>query len=103
MERWVELARVDELRVGQGRTVRAGEIRIALFNHEGEYFAIDDSCPHQGASLGEGVLHDGRVICPWHAWVFELRSGRCPRDSHEPVATYPIRLSGGTIEVRLPD
>ena len=103
MERWVQVGSASELAAGQGRTVRAGELRLALFNDGGELFAIDDACPHQGASLGEGALHDGRVICPWHAWVFELRSGRCPRDTHEPVGTYPIRLSGDTIEVRIPD
>lgn len=77
--------------------------RLALFNDGGEFFAIDDLCPHQGASLGLGSLHAGRVICPWHSWVFELRTGRCPRESHPGVATYAVRLNAGAVEVELPE
>jgi nitrite reductase (NADH) small subunit/3-phenylpropionate/trans-cinnamate dioxygenase ferredoxin subunit len=103
MNRWFEVAKMVELSPGQGRTVVAGDLRLALFNNGGEFFAIDDSCPHQGASLGGGVLHDGRVICPWHGWIFELRTGKCPRDTHEPVATYRTRRSGDLVEVQVPE
>jgi nitrite reductase/ring-hydroxylating ferredoxin subunit len=76
---------------------------VALYNDGGEFFAIDDTCPHQGASLGEGTLHAGRVICPWHSWIFELRTGRCPGVPHIAVATYETRLAGESIEVEIPD
>ncbi len=102
MERWVEVTRLDELPPGQGRTVVVENHTLALFNDGGQFFVIDDTCPHQGGSLGEGLLHDGRVICPLHSWVFELRSGRCPRDSHEPVQTYATRCQDGRVEVQLP-
>jgi len=102
MGRWIKVAHVDELAPGAGRTVTAGQERLALFNDDGEYYALADACPHQGASLGQGLLHDGRVICPLHSWVFELRTGRCPQDSHEPVATFPARCSNDAIEVQIP-
>lgn len=102
VERWVEVARVEDVAPGCGRTVVAGGRRVALFNHAGEIFAIDDACPHQGASLGQGMLLDGRVICPLHSWVFEVRTGRCPQESHGGVATYPTRCLNGAIEVRIP-
>ena len=76
---------------------------MAVFNDRGEAFALDDACPHQGASLGQGVVHRGWVVCPWHSWVFEVRTGQCPRRSHEPVRSYPTRLAGGGVEVLLPD
>jgi len=102
MERWIKVAEVVELAPGRARRVQAGPLRIAVFNDGGQFFAVDDVCPHQGASLAEGTLHDGRVICPRHSWVFDLRTGRCPRDSHDPVDTYPARCSDGAIEVRIP-
>jgi len=102
MEHWIKVARADEVAPGEGRTVHAGERRIALFNEGGVFFATDDACPHQGASLGRGSVHEGRVICPLHSWVFDLRTGRCPRDSHDPVGTYPARCSDGSIEVHVP-
>jgi nitrite reductase (NADH) small subunit len=103
MERWVELVKAGELPPGQGRTCSAGALRIALFNDGGEYFALDDACPHQGGSLGQGAYHEGRVICPLHAWIFELRTGQCPRATHEGVRTYPTRCVGGAVEVHLPE
>ena len=102
MAPWIKVAEAAELPPGAGRSVAAGPRRVAVFNDGGELFAIDDTCPHQGASLGSGTLHAGRVICPLHAWVFDLRSGCCPNDSHDPVATYPARCSGGAIEVHIP-
>lgn len=101
MARWVEVARVDEIPAGRGRTVLVDDQRIALFNDDGRYFATDDACPHQGASLAEGLLHEGRVICPWHSWIFELGTGRCPRDTHEPVTVYPTRCSNGAVEIQI--
>ena len=73
-----------------------------MFNDNGELFAIDDTCPHQGGSLGEGLLHEGRVICPLHSWIFELQTGECPRNSHEGVQTYATRCGDGSVEVRIP-
>jgi NAD(P)H-dependent nitrite reductase small subunit len=103
MESWVTVARAEGIPAGQGRTVRVGELEVAVFNDGGEFFAMDGVCPHQGASLGDGLLHEGRVICPRHHWVFELRTGRCPRDSHEPVPTFPARLRGDAVELCLPE
>ena len=102
MESWIQVGGIDELQPGNGRTCVAGAHRIALFNDAGEYLAIDDTCPHQGASLGSGAFHEGRVICPLHAWVFDLRTGECPRGSHEPVRIYRTRCADGTIQVQVP-
>ena len=101
MTRWFEVARVGDLAEGQGTAIVAGDLQLALFNDGGDYFAIDDTCPHQGASLATGLLHEGRVICPLHSWVFELRTGQCPRQTHEGVVAYPTRCSNGVVEVQV--
>ena len=99
MERWIQVAEAAQIAPGQGKTVAAGAVDVALFNDGGEFLAIDDACPHQGASLATGTLHEGRVICPLHSWVFDVRTGRCPRETHEPVRTYPTRCRDGKVEV----
>src|SRR5262245_44355518 len=103
LSRWVEVASAGDVAPGTGRTVRVGSRCLALFNDGGEFFAMDGTCPHQGASLGEGALHAGRVICPWHSWIFDLRSGACPSIPGIAVATYPTRRTGGAVEVRVPE
>lgn len=102
MSDWVDVAQVEQIAPGQGRTVSAGAAQVALFNDGGEFFAIDDACPHQGASLGDGLLHEGRVICPLHSWIFELDTGQCPRGSHGGVRTYETRVADGVVSVRIP-
>ena len=94
MGRWVRVAGVTEIAPGTGQVVDAHGWRLALFNDGGEFFAVDDSCPHQGASLGEGFLHRGSVVCPWHNWSFEVRTGLCPSAPHLKVACFPTRQVG---------
>ena len=103
MGRWVEVAKRSDLPPGRGRTIRAGGRFLALYNDGGTFFAIDDTCPHQGASLGEGILHEGTVICPWHAWTFSLRTGESPIAPELSVACYPTRLAGESVEVEVPE
>ena len=97
------MAKAGEIAPGEGRQVAIGGLRLAVFNHEGDFYALDDDCPHQGASLATGTFHAGRIICPLHSWVFDIRTGRCPRDTHDPVAVYPTRCTGDRVEVGLPE
>lgn len=50
---------------------------IALFNIDGIIYALDDACPHEGASLGAGEMKEGCVSCPLHGWTFEVSTGNC--------------------------
>ena len=65
------------------------------------YFAIDDTCPHAGGSLGEGIIDRGLVICPLHAYGFEIATGRCVDDHACSVSTHPVRISHGIVQVRI--
>ncbi|RON20904.1 (2Fe-2S)-binding protein [Pseudomonas brassicacearum] len=68
---------------------------LALFNVDGDVFAIDDSCPHQGASLCGGRL-DGKVIqCCAHGLRFDLRSGYLLNSTQLKVNNYPVELVDG--------
>lgn len=92
-----------ELGPGQSKVVQVAERSVALFNHAGTIYAIDNTCPHQGGPLGEGYLEaDGIVSCPWHGWTFDLKSGVSPLDRDVRVACYPVRVVDGQIVVELP-
>lgn len=100
---WVHALPETAVRGPVGRTVRVGGHTVAIFRDGGELLATDDACPHQGASLGEGFVHDGMVVCPWHSWMFDIRTGVCRRAPRVTVATYRVRVRDGEIEVWIPD
>lgn len=103
-KRWIPTLPLAELPVdGTGRAVEVEGQRVALFHHEGQVHAVDDSCPHQGASLGDGVISKGDVTCPFHAWHFDLKTGKNTDSLDECVAVFEARVDGGgVVEVALP-
>lgn len=102
MSEFQTVAKVGSLTEGQGTTIEVGDKLIALFLHGGQYYAIDDSCPHQGASLGAGYLdEEGAVSCPWHAWRFSVCDGTWCDNPKLGVDTYEVRVEGQEIQVKL--
>jgi len=101
--RWHRAVEAGSLSSGRGRAAQLDGRWIAVVQDGDEYFATDDACPHQGAPLSEGIVLHGLVICPWHSWAFDVRSGRCARAPHVGIATYAARRRGEWIEVELPD
>ena len=102
--RYVTLTRVGALAEGAGEAFVVGRRVIALFLRDGRYFAIDDDCPHQGASLSKGRVDECGVTCAWHGWRYSLEDGRWldnPR-SQRGVATYPVRVLDNEIQVGVP-
>lgn len=104
MSEFVTVAKVGAIPEGQGATFAIGSQLVAVFNRGGEYYAIDDLCPHMGASLGAGQLgEDGSVICPWHAWCFDVCDGTWLDNPRLKIASYPVRIVGDEIQVHLVD
>jgi nitrite reductase (NADH) small subunit/3-phenylpropionate/trans-cinnamate dioxygenase ferredoxin subunit len=99
------VAKLGDIPEGQGRSFRANGKIVAVFCRGGEYFAINDVCPHMGASLADGYLEGNAVSCPWHAWRFCIKDGTWldnPR-SNVKTETYPVRVVGDEIQVHVPD
>jgi nitrite reductase/ring-hydroxylating ferredoxin subunit len=90
-----KVAGIDELPSGAGKCLEIDRKRIVLFNVGGCVYAIDDVCPHRGASLSEGELEGATVICPWHGAIFDLATGE--------VRRFPVAAGVATYEVRVDD
>jgi nitrite reductase (NADH) small subunit/3-phenylpropionate/trans-cinnamate dioxygenase ferredoxin subunit len=102
MTDFVTVARVGEIPDGEGITREIGEHLVAVFNDGGQYFAINDMCPHQGASLGAGAVEDGVVACPWHAWRFRICDGTWCDNPRIKTDSYEVRVRDQEIQVRIP-
>jgi NAD(P)H-dependent nitrite reductase small subunit len=96
---YVTAARVGDVAPGTGKAVVVGEREIALFNVEGRYYALDNTCPHQGGPLAEGWLDGAVVTCPWHAWTFKLSDGKMTLGDFACVDTFDVRVEGDDIRV----
>lgn len=80
---------------GQRALFEFADYSLALFNVDGQLYAIDDSCPHQGASLCAGSLQGRAIQCCAHGLRFDLASGYLLNSSRLRVATYPVELVDG--------
>ena len=100
------VARVGDIPAGEGRSYCIGGLMIGVFFVDDRYYAINDICPHMGASLGSGYLdEEGNVTCPWHAWRFSICDGSwldAPK-SKVRAETYEVQVVGEDIQVRIPD
>ncbi|MDG2382894.1 MAG: Rieske (2Fe-2S) protein [Pirellulaceae bacterium] len=85
---------------GEAYTIK-GRI-VAIFNEGGTFQAIDDLCPHMGASLAAGHLEDGVVSCPWHAWRFKTCDGTWCDNPKIKIDSFPLRIVGDEIQVAIP-
>jgi len=102
MSEFRRVASRSDLDEERGVRVEVDGHPIGLFVLDGEVFAIDDRCTHAEASLCEGDVIDGEVVCPLHFAPFDIRTGACngpPAD--EDVRTYPCRISGDDVEVQI--
>jgi nitrite reductase (NADH) small subunit/3-phenylpropionate/trans-cinnamate dioxygenase ferredoxin subunit len=92
----------DEIPEGCGRVFEIGSRRVAVFNDGGRFFAIDDQCPHMGASLAEGAVENHVVTCPWHAWRFDIRDGTWCDNRRVRIDSFPVEVGPHGIRIGIP-
>ncbi len=76
-------------------------VRLCFGRSGAHFFALDDTCPHAGGSLSEGMIDEDLVICPLHAYAFEVATGRCVDEVSCSVSAYPVRVESGALQVQL--
>ncbi len=104
MTDWTDVARKDELLPGEYRVVDVDDVDIVVFNIDGEYYALEDVCTHDGAELSGGELEDDCIVCPRHGAKFCIRTGEAlTPPAYEATETFPVRINDqGWIQVRDP-
>lgn len=98
----VKVATTSELPPGSSKLVEANGQPVALFNVDGDYFAIDDACPHADGPLNEGELDGNIVTCPWHGAQFDVTTGKvlCA-PARSDVKSYPVTVDGDDVLVEV--
>ena len=101
MADFVKVAELAELPAGSAKSVEVAGTVIALYNVGGQIHATGNACPHRGGPLGEGMLGEAVVTCPWHAFEFEVTTGRCLTQPNLKIACFPVKVEGPDILVQL--
>ena len=100
-ERFVTVARVGEIAEGGRKLVRIDDSELAVFLLQGEYYALDDVCTHDGGPIAEGALEGDVIECPRHGAKFNVKTGAVlALPAISPVPTYAVRIEGDEIQVR---
>lgn len=102
MAEFKTVCRVNDLADGEGKTVTVGGKLIAVFRCGSSFRAIDDMCPHMGASLAGGYVEGDIVTCPWHAWRFRLSDGAWADNPRVKIGSYQVRVEGDEVQVEVP-
>lgn len=97
----VRVGLAADVPVGAGRVMEAGGRTLAVFNIDGTFYAIDNECSHRGGPLGDGDLDGKVVVCPWHAWRWDVTTGANVNNPAVKVACYAITERGGILFVEL--
>ena len=105
MSEFISVAKVGDIPEGEGRSFPVNGRMVAVFNSGGEHRAINDTCPHMGASLADGYLEGEAVTCPWHAWRYSIEDGTWLDNPDPKLATdcFTVRIEGDDIQVQVPD
>jgi nitrite reductase (NADH) small subunit len=99
----ITVGKVSDIPPGSSRIVTVDRKDIAVFNADGTFHAIDDCCPHAGASLAGGFVEGGIVTCPWHAWRFRLSDGAWADNPKVKTGCYPVVIDGDEVRVEVGD
>jgi nitrite reductase (NADH) small subunit/3-phenylpropionate/trans-cinnamate dioxygenase ferredoxin subunit len=102
MSEFVKVGKVGEFPPGRGRMVSLDGVAVAVFRQGERWFALQDSCPHMGASLSDGKLEGESVVCHWHDWKFDLHSGQGDQRSWARARVYEVRIDGDDVLLKPP-
>ena len=102
MAEWVRLCAIEEAPpAGDLREVEVAGKTLCFANIDGQLHAIDNLCPHRAGPLGQGWIEGQAVVCPWHAWAFDCRTGIAEEPERAQVKVYPVRAEDGAVLVDL--
>jgi nitrite reductase/ring-hydroxylating ferredoxin subunit len=101
----VTLCHLSEVpKTGEAVLREVAGFEIALVNVDGEFFALDNRCPHTGGPLADGEVNGAFLECPWHFAVFDVRTGSLVEGlASRPARTFPVRVVGEELVATVPD
>jgi nitrite reductase (NADH) small subunit len=102
MPKFVKLTTTPELPpINEAQELPCGQKNICIANVEGDYRAMENICLHRGGPLGQGMVEGGKVICPWHGWAWDTKTGQSSQSSSTKIEVYPLKIEGGDVLIEI--
>ncbi|MFY9742442.1 MAG: Rieske (2Fe-2S) protein [Candidatus Sulfotelmatobacter sp.] len=83
--------------IDEAKEFPCGSKTICVANVNGVYSAMDNVCPHRGGPLGQGMIEGDQIVCPWHGWAWNVKTGVAEQDSSMKVAVYPLKIENSDV------
>jgi len=96
---YTKICKTNDVKAGCGRGVDINGKNVAVFNLDGNYYAINDICGHRGGPLSEGEVDGTTVICPWHGWRYNVTNGDNELIPALPTEKYELKIEDDDILV----
>jgi nitrite reductase (NADH) small subunit len=101
MAEFVRAIAASDLAPGQCKEVTVGDTPVAIYNVDGTFYATSNVCLHRGGPLGQGLLQGQEVMCPWHAWSWDVKTGENVANGDLKIPTYEVKVEGGEVFVKV--
>ena len=101
MADFVRVIAASDLAPGQCTEAMVGDTSVALYNVDGTFYATSNLCLHRGGPLGQGMLQGSEVMCPWHAWSWNVTSGENAANGTLKIPTYEVKVENGQVFVKV--
>jgi nitrite reductase (NADH) small subunit len=102
MSDFVKLTTNSELpRNNEAKEFTVGDKVICVANVNGAITAIDNVCLHRGGPLGQGMIHEGKVVCPWHGWQWDPQTGEAVHNPTAKLTVYPLKMENGEVMIKV--
>ena len=99
MDSFVSVGKLSDFKDLRGKAVKVHDTVVAVIRIGDRIHAIQDACPHMGASLADSVVGRGQVICSWHGWAYDLETGQCDMARANCAKIFPVRIEGDEVLV----
>ena len=100
-ENYVKVVQASAVKPGRLAMAKVGDVEVMIANLDGEFYALDNFCPHEGWALHEGILEDDCVECPGHSHFYSVKNGQRTGVPDESARTFPLKVEGDDILVDL--
>jgi nitrite reductase (NADH) small subunit len=102
MAQWTRIASKSELpAAGEAKEFDCNGKLLCVANVAGDLSAMDNVCPHRGGPLGQGVIEGDKLVCPWHGWQFDAKTGAVAHAPDQKIPIYPVKVEGDDVFVEI--